>query len=95
MWVRGLKPLYGSLLDYHCVVAPRVGAWIETGWKLNKDLAIGDVAPRVGAWIETSVNSVNTLSMTVAPRVGAWIETFYSDKRKVSDICRTPCGCVD
>ena len=34
-------------------VAPRVGAWIETGHRPYAR-AICTVAPRVGAWIETS-----------------------------------------
>ena len=34
------------------IVAPRVGAWIETIVE-HKYPAIGKVAPRVGAWIET------------------------------------------
>ena len=34
------------------MVAPRVGAWIET-WNLKKVSICNDVAPRVGAWIET------------------------------------------
>jgi len=34
------------------IVAPRVGAWIETGRLLIPDL-LNFVAPRVGAWIET------------------------------------------
>jgi len=33
-------------------VAPRVGAWIETGLRHLSQEAAG-VAPRVGAWIET------------------------------------------
>ena len=51
MWVRGLKQLLlpvGLVL----VVAPRVGAWIETLVMLNLGLP-KLVAPRVGAWIET------------------------------------------
>ena len=35
------------------VVAPRVGAWIETTIIINT-VMVGIVAPRVGAWIETS-----------------------------------------
>ena len=57
------------------VVAPRVGAWIET-----KNIASvydpSKVAPRVGAWIETSMMRVNKNQILVAPRVGAWIETL-------------------
>ena len=56
------------------IVAPRVGAWIETYYQpLTKDIMA--VAPRVGAWIET-VNYTRQLDCrNVAPRVGAWIET--------------------
>ena len=34
------------------MVAPRVGAWIETSPRAPRPLT-ADVAPRVGAWIET------------------------------------------
>ena len=36
-------------------VAPRVGAWIETG-KTRLAVLMSIVAPRVGAWIETAVS---------------------------------------
>ena len=36
----------------HFIVAPRVGAWIETEIK-EREQKVEDVAPRVGAWIET------------------------------------------
>ena len=39
------------------VVAPRVGAWIETKGT-PKSVYIAPVAPRVGAWIETTRKSV-------------------------------------
>ncbi len=32
VWVRGLKPTYGQILQNQYHVAPRVGAWIETIW---------------------------------------------------------------
>ena len=35
-------------------VAPRVGAWIETCYRLAEKFNVS-VAPRVGAWIETEV----------------------------------------
>ncbi len=41
---RTLQPL--------AVVAPRVGAWIETN-TLKPNVVMLNVAPRVGAWIET------------------------------------------
>jgi len=34
------------------IVAPRMGAWIETD-KQALDKSAPDVAPRMGAWIET------------------------------------------
>ena len=53
MWVRGLKPdLHLQPLLYYCV-APRVGAWIETGVVEAIHVRVQSVAPRVGAWIET------------------------------------------
>ena len=36
------------------IVAPRVGAWIETIKRVHLTRAVL-VAPRVGAWIETTV----------------------------------------
>ena len=50
-------------VDARSVVAPRVGAWIETCIAT----AIREcVAPRVGAWIETS--AVGTCRASRAPR---------------------------
>jgi len=34
-------------------VAPRAGAWIETGASLKLLAPTAEVAPRAGAWIET------------------------------------------
>jgi len=49
---RGLKQKYCDEHGYKIDVAPRAGAWIETGvavWSY----ALRCVAPRAGAWIET------------------------------------------
>ena len=56
------------------IVAPLVGAWIETLTSTNlvKHLL---VAPLVGAWIETPKYDKTDLPYFVAPLVGAWIET--------------------
>ena len=58
------------------LVAPCVGAWIETLLRLRA-AADSLVAPCVGAWIETeqALARVSTLKQ-VAPCVGAWIETI-------------------
>ena len=51
-WVRGLKPRSRPALILGRLVAPRVGAWIETE-SLYTSGEPTHVAPRVGAWIET------------------------------------------
>ena len=43
------------------MVAPRVGAWIET-WSAKEVMAAFEVAPRVGAWIETKEDALRQLS---------------------------------
>ena len=76
------------------MVAPRVGAWIET-----KTVAIfreaDRVAPRVGAWIETFCSLLLDRRRTVAPRVGAWIETLLLAEEKAKAESRAPRGRVD
>gem|GEM_PF-1080846 len=57
-----------------CAVAPRAGAWIETGPHRLSNPATW-VAPRAGAWIETPRRCGWRGSPAVAPRAGAWIET--------------------
>ncbi len=51
-WVRGLKPCIRRTSSQIIKVAPYVGAWIETGYRL-KNHHLRYVAPYVGAWIET------------------------------------------
>ena len=50
-----MKPSPGGGGGADGLVAPRVGAWIETGNKPG-DRANTWVAPRVGAWIETFID---------------------------------------
>ena len=49
------------------MVAPRVGAWIET-FDYTQTLLSQYVAPRVGAWIETYVTSKSKKMKGRAPR---------------------------
>ena len=57
MWVRGLKLDPPLLTILERVVAPHVGAWIETKhWLTKKQLL--KVAPHVGAWIETYLEAL-------------------------------------
>ena len=57
------------------MVAPFVGAWIETGNDKPDNHPGNSVAPFVGAWIETFLYSIKYRATDVAPFVGAWIET--------------------
>ena len=92
-WVRGLKRFLVQTLILDNLVAPYVGAWIETGsgiilcvWSI--------VAPYVGAWIETIPRSSVSCALPVAPYVGAWIETKLGIRHDNSR-SRTLRGCVD
>ena len=50
--MRGLKLKIIRVISFHCLVAPLVGAWIETDSTIDINPQI-NVAPLVGAWIET------------------------------------------
>ena len=52
MWVRGLKLSTRQALEERNLVAPYVGAWIETTTPIDIS-DVFSVAPYVGAWIET------------------------------------------
>ena len=60
------------------IVAPRAGAWIETGNDCCTNCT-STVAPRAGAWIETIKLAFIPMYLIVAPRAGAWIETIINN----------------
>ena len=93
-WARGLKHKVGlnSLIVGH--VAPRMGAWIETGM-VYEPYTLVVVAPRMGAWIETCINNTSFPHLQVAPRMGAWIETPLFNISKTLFNSRAPHGRVD
>ena len=75
------------------LVAPRVGAWIETA-SLSQPDTLQPVAPRVGAWIETAM--LVTVTRT-PPSLPAWERglkhqwrSYQSDRTR-----RSPRGSVD
>ena len=76
------------------MVAPPVGAWIETLLEMLFFFVI-IVAPPVGAWIETYTTNNQGNNIRVAPPVGAWIETSIALSCPITFFCRTPRGCVD
>ena len=51
-WERGLKQIIDGCYFYSQIVAPFVGAWIETSGSAGLMVSTV-VAPFVGAWIET------------------------------------------
>ena len=55
VWVRGLKHCFQGIDTCIKLVAPRVGAWIETEDNQYDQEESLVVAPRVGAWIETGL----------------------------------------
>ena len=52
-WERGLKRKLESHISVKFIVAPRVGAWVETKYRCWSEVIVS-VAPRVGAWVETA-----------------------------------------
>ena len=92
-WVRGLKPRYCPLATDLLLVAPYVGAWIETGWVIYEVRAHG-VAPYVGAWIETTMNVAASNNMMSHPTWvrGLKLKEYVNAKNEKG---RTLRGCVD
>ena len=68
-----MKAKKGSICLNNDIVAPLVGAWIES-YALLAIFKMCKVAPLVGAWIERKNNQLQFHLLTVAPLVGAWIE---------------------
>ena len=79
MWVRGLKPYKRVKAGDYCLVAPYVGAWIETSLCLSVR-ARYESHPMWVRGLKHREASRATCHRAVAPYVGAWIETpvFHS-----------------
>ena len=75
-WVRGLKPVIPPTYHNVHLVAPLVGAWIETFTLERLDTS----ASSHPSWVRGLKHVGNTLFNIhqVAPLVGAWIETTRS-----------------
>ena len=76
------------------VVAPRVGAWIETETDLNNNVT-SLVAPRVGAWIETLEPTKQDVSKRSHPVWVRGLKHYAKQQILGTHTGRTPCGCVD
>ena len=64
--MRGLKLNDYEVYLYSYLVAPYVGAWIETAQTFAA-IEAGKVAPYVGAWIETEILSGKRLILLSHP----------------------------
>ena len=76
------------------MVAPHVGAWIETSLVFASSAALRSHP----MWVR-GLKPINTdvcqIKLRVAPHVGAWIETPFAQSAQYRAAGRTPCGCVD
>ena len=93
VWVRGLKQYQPLKFLYPRQVAPRVGAWIETGF-ISIRFDDKQVAPRVGAWIETKPVVFFECYNRSHP---VWVRGLKHRTlaSQLGALRRTPCGCVD
>ena len=80
MWVRGLKLFKVNNHFNHRIVAPRVGAWIET---IDEIPFLTKKEKSHPVWVRGLKLSEcgYYLLDVVAPRVGAWIETEIPKRR--------------
>ena len=73
-WVRGLKQLQSMMKKIAYIVAPRVGAWIETEYNsIGVHLSLSH--PEWVRGLKHAIIKDKLVARNVAPRVGAWIET--------------------
>ena len=93
MWVRGLKLWLSYCVLWAILVAPHVGAWIET---ISRACIpkVYPVAPHVGAWIETQVLAHFGVKPKSHPM---WVRGLKRENIQYYFVPfrRTPCGCVD
>ena len=75
------------------LVAPYVGAWIET-YKQKKRNEHQVVAPYVGAWIETAISASAEALRASHP---TWVRGLKHQSKTLNNQhrCRTLRGCVD
>ena len=78
-WVRGLKQRFHRFMVEELMVAPYVGAWIETGSRL-RSRENDKSHPTWVRGLKLYLCQYSYDSCFVAPYVGAWIETRYSRK---------------
>ncbi len=76
------------------MVAPYVGAWIETERKKGSERSKWS-HPTWVRGLKLKAIDFQPVDIYVAPYVGAWIETPATDILTNNQNSRTLCGCVD
>ena len=76
------------------MVAPRVGAWIET-FRCSERGRAQSVAPRVGAWIETFAAQVRSLVAASRPVWARGLKQGFLQKNYWGRKSRAPGGRVE
>ncbi len=76
-------------------VAPRAGAWIETGNRPALNALHGQVAPRAGAWIETLATVGKRCSSECRSPCGSVDRNSQPRSSMTISRGRSPCGSVD
>ena len=89
-WIETSVALVAQSQD---VVAPHVGAWIETRSASRKCATLKSL-PMWERGLKPIISSHQFRCLCVAPHVGAWIETLARAKFP-STAGRSPCGSVD
>ena len=77
MWERGLKHLIWRIAEMLGVVAPHVGAWIETR-RFDHSVLMAASLPMWERGLKPQSYAEAWCEKKVAPHVGAWIETVVS-----------------
>ena len=93
VWVRGLKQENSIKESRITLVAPCMGAWIETN-EFRTTAVDSGVAPCMGAWIETQMINANIRKAVSHPVWVRGLKQFFQCSCFATG-CRTLYGCVD
>ncbi len=74
-WGRGLKPMHKEGRPVDQVVAPYMGAWIETRINPSQIMEAAASLPTWGRGLKPFLKRIPSSGLDVAPYMGAWIET--------------------
>ena len=94
VWVRGLKHVHTRKDNPDKRVAPRVGAWIETSWGLERD----NYNASHPVWVRGLKHLLKNTNMAgEAQSHPVWVRglKLVLPVGHFRNRSRTPCGCVD